>query len=262
MLIGRFEPAPIQGVESPGIGLADEGVALLALFLATWVMARIERRPVLSYGFTDSRMARRFAAGVLVGVLAMSALVASLYASHLLVFDGQLQHGGAIWGYAVLWAVLYLVVALFEEGLFRGYLLYTLARGLNFWWAALIVSVLFGAAHGGNVGETPVGLISTATGGFVLCLSLWLTRSLWWAVGVHTGLGWCESFLYGVSNSGLVSEGRLFVTHPVGAPLLSGGSTGPEGSLYALPMFLLLAGGIWLAWGRMRPGKSGWPARS
>lgn len=260
MLTHRFVPEPAKGVDAPGIGLVHEGVLLLALFLATWVMAKIERRPVFSYGFTDARRVRRFATGVLTGVLVTSVLVAALYVSHLLVFDGQLLHGADIWRYAALWFVLCAVIAVVEEGLFRGYLLYTLARGLNFWWAALILSILFGAAHGGNLGEATVGLISAAVGGLVFCLSLWLTGSLWWAVGVHTGLGWCETYLYGVADSGLMSEGRLFATHPVGAPLFSGGPVGPEGSLYALLVLLLLAGGIWLIWGRMHPGKSGWPA--
>ena len=48
--------------------------------------------------------------------------------------------------------------------------------------------------------------------------------------------------LYGVPDSGLLSDSRLFATHAVGRTWLSGGLTGPEGSLLFLPVALLGAG--------------------
>jgi hypothetical protein len=33
---------------------------------------------------------------------------------------------------------------------------------------------------------------------------------------------------------------HLFATHPVGKPLLSGGATGPEGSIFILPVLSLV----------------------
>lgn len=254
MLVGHFFPHSNKQMESPGIGILSEGVLAVAIFMATWAMAKIEKRPVWSYGLTDGRMARRFFAGFAVGLLSISAMVGALWSSHLLVFDGELLSGAAIWGYAALWAVQTLVVALVEEGLFRGYLLYTLTRGLNFWWAALIMSVLFGAAHGSNPGESPLGLITVVVGGLMLCLSLRLTGSLWWAIGMHNAMNWAEAYLYGVTDSGVVPEGRLLASHPVGSPILSGGTTGPEGSVYAVIVLLAVAGGLWSVWGRDRKG--------
>jgi hypothetical protein len=34
---------------------------------------------------------------------------------------------------------------------------------------------------------------------------------------------------------------RLLATHPVGTPLLSGGTTGPEGSIFIVAMLALIA---------------------
>jgi membrane protease YdiL (CAAX protease family) len=256
-LLGHFFPDQGTHVVSPQI--LTEATLVLALFIATWVMSKIEKRPVLSYGLTDSRMVRRFFFGLAVGLLLISALVGALWTTHLLVFEGRVLSGAAIWKYAALWAALDLLVAFFEEGLFRGYLLYTLTRGLNFWWAALIMSILFGAAHGHNAGESPVGLITVGLGGLVLCLSLWLTGSLWWAIGMHTGMNWAESYLYGVIDSGSVSQGGLLESHPVGAPIWSGGTTGPEGSVYAVIVLLVVAGGLWLVCGRNRAQWSSFP---
>jgi membrane protease YdiL (CAAX protease family) len=246
-------------VVSPDTQIPREAAVVLGLFIATWVMSKIEKRPVLSYGLTDSRMVRRFFFGLAVGLLSISALVGALWTTHLLVFDGRVLSGAAIWKYAALWAALDLLVAFFEEGLFRGYLLYTLKRGLNFWWAALIMSILFGAVHGHNAGESPLGLITAGLGGLVFCLSLWLTGSLWWAIGMHTGMNWAEAYLYGVIDSGSVSQGRLLESHPVGAPIWSGGTTGPEGSVYAIIILLVVAGGLWLVCGRNRAQWSSFP---
>jgi membrane protease YdiL (CAAX protease family) len=256
-LLGHFFPDKHTLVVSTQI--LTEATLLLALFIATWVMSKIEKRPVLSYGLTDSRRLRRFFFGLAVGLLLISALVGALWATHLLVFDGRVLSGAAIWKYAALWAALDLLVAFFEEGLFRGYLLYTLTRGLNFWWAALITSVLFGAAHGFNPVESPVGLITTAVGGLVLCLSLWLTGSLWWAIGMHTGMNWAESYLFGMISSGSESQGGLIASHPIGAPIWSGGTTGPEGSVYTVIVLLIVAGGLWLVCGRNRAQWSSFP---
>ncbi|HEX9139379.1 MAG TPA: type II CAAX endopeptidase family protein [Steroidobacteraceae bacterium] len=251
-LVGHFFPAEDMHVVSPDTQIPREAALVLGLFIATWVMSKIEKRPVLSYGLTDSRMMRRFFFGLAVGLLSISALVGALWTTHLLVFDGRVLSGAAIWKYAALWAALDLLVAFFEEGLFRGYLLHTLTRGLNFWWAALITSVLFGAAHGHNPGESPIGMITAALGGLVLCLSLWLTGSLWWAIGMHTGMNWAESYLYGMISSGSESQGGLIASHPIGAPIWSGGTTGPEGSVYALIVLIVVAGGLWLVCGRNR----------
>ena len=144
-----------------------------------------------------------------------------------------------------------------EEYLTRGYLQYTLTRGLagiyqwafktrhgtalGFWTSAAILSILFGLGHGKNPGESPIGLLSAGLAAMVFCFSLWRTGSLWWAIGFHASWDWAQSFLYGVADSGASFSHHLLATHPVGRSFLSGGTTGPEGSIFALPVLFLLA---------------------
>ncbi len=70
--------------------------------------------------------------------------------------------------------------------------------------------------HTRNVGESPIGLLSVGGGGLVFCLSLWYTKSLWWAVGFNAGWDWGQSYLYGTPNGGLVMKGHLLAEHPAG----------------------------------------------
>jgi len=45
--------------------------------------------------------------------------------------------------------------------------------------------------------------------------------------------------LYGTPDSGLLTQGHLRVSHSAGNRLLSGGATGPEGSLLILPLLIV-----------------------
>lgn len=159
--------------------------------------------------------------------------------------------------YGLLWAAGFGLVALFEEFLTRGFLQYTLARGvagivravaphsrrartIGFWVAAAVFSVgIFVAGHIGNTGENLFGLLGVALAGLTFVTVLYRTGSLWWAIGFHATWDWAQSYLYGVRDSGLAVQGHLLGSHPVGNPLLSGGTTGPEGSLLVVPVLLL-----------------------
>jgi uncharacterized protein len=237
--------------------LLNEGVAFACLALATWLMAKIERRPVSVFGVARQRWLRNFVAGLAWGVALLSLLILVLRATGLLVFDGRLLFGPSALRYAAIWLLGFLLVGLFEENLTRGYLQFTLARGLSgiytwlfrtrhanplgFWTAALILSFAFGFSHTANRGESPIGLLSAGLIGLALCFSLWRTGSLWWAIGFHASWDWAQSFLYGVADSGTMFQNHLFSTHPLGRPILSGGLTGPEGSLFILAIVALAA---------------------
>jgi hypothetical protein len=128
-------------------------------------------------------------------------------------------------------------VALFEELLFRSYALYTLADGIGFWPAAILLSLLFAAAHISNSGEAKVGIVAVAFFGLMLCFSVWRTGSLLWALGFHFMWDYSESFLYGVPDSGFVSPQHLLSAKFYGPTWITGGTVGPEGSWF---IFLVL----------------------
>ena len=250
-------PSPKPGAElSPLFGLFADGVPFLLILLITWIMSKIEHRPNSVYGFGDGRKLSRFFAGLAWGIVCLSLLVVTLRMTGLLVFDGRLLFGSDVLRHGVIWLFVFFLVGSFEEYLTRGYVQYTLTRGLagvyewafktrhskalGFWTAALIFSILFGLGHSSNPGESPIGLLSAGLGGMVFCFSLWRTGSLWWAIGFHTSWDWAQSFLYGVADSGLMVQHHLFATHPVGKPILSGGATGPEGSIFIVGILALI----------------------
>ena len=241
---------------TPTFTIIAELIPFLLTVLATWIMSRIERRSNSVYGLGGPHKLSLFLRGLVWGVVCLSLLVTILWKAGFLAFDARLLFGSAAIHYGLLWLLAFLLVGLLEEYLTRGYLLYTLTRGLagiyrfafntrhsaamGFWTAAILLSILFGLGHGSNPGESPIGLLSAGLASLVFCLSLWRTGSLWWAIGFHAAWDWAQSFLYGVADSGTVTAYRLLSTHPVGKPLLSGGTTGPEGSVFVLLILALI----------------------
>jgi len=248
-LLHLAPPAPGEEI-APRFLFIGECLPLLATIVVTWIMSQIEGRPNSVYGLGGRRAVPNFFAGLAWGVTFLSLLVFTLWKTGLLVIESRLLFGPDALRWGAEWLVGFILVGLFEEYLTRGYLLFTLTRGLagaytwlfktrygkpmGFWTAAVLLSLLFGLGHGSNPGESPIGLLSAGLVSLVFCLSLWRTGSLWWAIGFHAAWDWAQSFLYGVADSGIMVQHHFLATRPVGGPLMSGGSTGPEGSVFVL----------------------------
>jgi membrane protease YdiL (CAAX protease family) len=247
--------APAANPTSQELGAAgSEALTFGFVLLVTWIMSRVEHRRFGEYGLGgNSRRWPQLAQGLISGFAALTLLIAALYLGHWISFNGFLLHGaGAILKNGALWLLAFIFVGFFEEFFFRGYLQFTLARGIGFgaigfFIAAALFNFSFGFVHGSNPGESPIGLFTAGLIGFVFCISLWFTRSLWWAIGFHATWDWGESFFYGTADSGGVSQGRLLDTHPQGKLLLSGGPTGPEGSVLCLVVIVLIAIWVWFS---------------
>ena len=262
---------PMQGGDysAPQV-FCFEAAGILAVVVAMWLLSRLERRNPAVYGLAPNHRWLYFFRGLTWGLALLSLLVYLLHALGLLVFDAKLLPGAAVLRYGMVWLICFCLVAIKEELFSRGYLQFTLTRGLRsvfhwifgpryanalgFWIAASALSYLFGAGHSHNPDESPLGLLAAGLAGFLFCLSLWRTGSLWWAIGFHASWDWAQSFLYGVPDSGLMVRGRLFATHPVGSTWLSGGATGPEGSILFLPVALAGAGIVLLTLPRTHHG--------
>ena len=235
-------PRPRGAALAPSSGvLLAEALEAAAVLLVTWLMSRLEHRPFGSLGWRDGRRLPRFTAGLAAGAAALSTLVGVLWSCHLLVLHGPVIHGTTAWRDGFAWALGFTLVAVFEESLLRGYLLFKLARGIGFLPAAVLLAFSFGAIHGSNPGETPVGLFSAGAAGLLFSLSIWYTGSLWWAIGFHAAWDWSQSFLWGTADSGVLVQGHLFAERAQGPALWSGGVTGPEGSLLIFPLLLAVA---------------------
>ena len=249
----QHAPQPHGELVRVGQVLPAEITATLTVLLVTLLTSRIEGRPFNSFGLADRFWLSRLAWGALAGFAAICGLVGFLWSRHLLILSGLALTPQAAIRYGLLWAVVFLLVALSEEALLRGYLLFTLARGINWFWSSILLSLAFSAIHFHNHGENVFGLTAVFVVGLVDSLSVYYTRSLYWVVGYHAAWDWGESFFWGTADSGRLIEGYFLKEHPAGLAALSGGTAGPEGSLYNFAVLVLSALFIFLWWRRRAP---------
>jgi membrane protease YdiL (CAAX protease family) len=236
------------GVELGGAALTPLGTASLEgtiLFLtsvAALIMARIERRKFGVYGLPVRFAFRKdFWVGTLVGFAAISICLLGIFALHGFQLAGLAIHGQTIITAVAAWSVAFVIVGLAEEFAFRGYLQFTLTTGMGFWPSAVLLSLLFGLAHASNPGESRLGLLSVVFFGLLFSLFLRRTGNLWWAVGFHAGWDWGQTFFYGVPDSGLAAYHNLFNSTFHGPTWLTGGSVGPEASIFTPIVLALVA---------------------
>jgi uncharacterized protein len=231
--------------------LEEFGNFIVAVIPAV-VLAQVEHHQWGSYGLPlRSTLIRRFGMGILWGFIAISLLMVALSGIHCFAFGHIVLHGARIVRFAVFWAVMFLLVGLFEEFLLRGYSQFTLARGIGFWPAALTLSCAFGLVHLRNGGEQWPGILAAAFIGLFFCLTLQRTGNLWFAVGFHTAWDWGETFFYSVPDSGMVAPGHLLSSSLRGPLWLSGGSVGPEGSVLCFVVIAL----VWISFDRVYPAR-------
>jgi membrane protease YdiL (CAAX protease family) len=222
--------------------LLEEFGRLLAALIPAVVLSRVERRPWSVYGLpATGLLGKRLWIGVLWGFAAVSLLMFALSATGAYEFGHLALHAMRIARFAVFWALMFLMVGLFEEFLSRGYAQFTLARAFGFWPAALVLSCGFGLGHLHNAGEQWPGLLAVVWIGLFFCLTLRRTGSLWFAVGFHAAWDWGETFFYSVPDSGIVFPGHLFASSLHGKAWLTGGTVGPEGSVLCFVVIALAA---------------------
>jgi membrane protease YdiL (CAAX protease family) len=211
----------------------QEVIGFVVVFGSALIMARIERRPAGEYGLPASGfLGGKFWLGFTFGIVEICLLIELIRLFGGYSFGSLALQGGAILRWGAFHLLLFLFVGLFEEFLFRGYTLFTLGQGIGFWPAAILLSVGFGAVHLGNPGEGWVGAASVVLVALLFSFSLRRTGNLWYAVGLHASFDWGETYLFSVPNSGIVMQGHLSNSFLHGPQWLSGGTIGPEGSLF------------------------------
>lgn len=228
-LIVRRAPAQTQPL---GVAFGD-GIPFAGVLAATILMARIERRSLADYALPLSEVFdRQFWQGVVWGLVALSVLLGAIHLWHGFDLGSVALSGSGLADYAVLWAIAFLVVGLFEESVMRAYALFTLSDGIRFWPAAGLLSAVFGAVHLGNGGESWVGALAAALIGLFFCFTVRRTGTLWFAVGMHSAWDYAESFIYSVPDSGVMVSGHLLNSSFHGPVWLTGGTVGPEASVF------------------------------
>jgi uncharacterized protein len=216
--------------------IVSDLVDLIIVLIITGVAARLERRRIDSYGLPlNQAFTGLFWNGALLGGLTIVFVGLAMLVTGGMRLQGVALRGAEMITAPVLWLIAMLLVGLTEEYVFRGYALQSLWRGAGFWVAALITTALFAGAHLSKPHENAVDIGMIFVLGVLLCLSVRVTGSLWWAVGWHAAFDFGQFFIIGTRNGGQVPVGRLFDATFPGPAWITGGELGTEASYFMIP---------------------------
>jgi membrane protease YdiL (CAAX protease family) len=265
MLASGFAYTPAsRALQASGASpLLLEPLRFAFLLLVTWLCVRLRREPLSSVGFQlDRRWAREFGVGSLLGLATALFAVALIWSvgGVRLALDPERSVGVLLRGTYV-----FLFVALFEETLFRGFVFQRLVAGTRPWIAQLALGLLFATGHWENPGmegSTMAWATLELFLGAVLLGLAWLrTHSLALPIGIHLGWNWTQGTLLGFGVSGFEHAG-WFRPELLDRPeWISGGAFGPEASVFAVVVDLVLIGLLW-RWKGSRPRTPAVVARS
>jgi len=241
--VNEWFKAQDPNVFTPPVAIFSEAIMLFALLMATAVMALIEKRTYANYYLPMNQfLGKRFWQGVPYGFAMLSLALGLIAALHGFSLGSVALSGAEALKYGGLYGIAFLMVGLFEEFCFRGYMQATLGPAIGFWPAAIMLSILFGAIHLSNGGEAWFGAAMAGSFGVLASFALQRTGNLWFPIGMHAAWDWSETFFYSVPDSGFLAKGHLFNSTFHGPTWLTGGTVGPEGSVFAF--LVLIVGGV------------------
>jgi hypothetical protein len=226
---------------APGQSFLRECADAAAAVLAVIVLAAFTREPISRLGFAMKGAGRYILMGLFTGFVLMAGFFGALSATGGYAFAASSLAPDQILGPAIFAALFALAVAVFEETLFRSFILVQLSRAFSFWPAAAVTAILFGLAHVGNVNEASLGLLVAGLGGLVFAYAFLRSGALWFSIGFHAAMAYSEDFVFGVPDSGNVANSAWLRPTIHGPAWLTGGKVGPEGSVLALALVLTLA---------------------
>jgi uncharacterized protein len=223
--------------ESAGGSLFEKTVAFIAVLVAVLIFGAFEHRTLAQYGLPWRKtFGKDFWAGALWGFGILAANIALMILTGAYSFGKVVLPWGQIVEYGVFWLAADLMVALSEEFAFRGYLQFTLTRGMGFWPAAVVTSIFFGLVHL-DTSAPWQAITNIALLALFLCMALRRTGNLWFGIGSHMAFDWGLSFLYSCSPD---ARGHLSSAALHGSLWFTGGVAGPEGNVFNV--FLVAAG--------------------
>ena len=211
-----------------------EYIMLLVMTLMLFLfMKYIDKQPFFHIGLQTNGRLKEFNYGIAVGFLIMASAYLFLY------FTGEITFEGYILNYEkiLLSIVLFAGISLFEEIIFRGYLLKNLLESFNPLVALFISSILFSLIHGSNPNVTTIGLINIFLAGFFLGVSYVFTKNLWFPVALHFSWNFFQS-MFGFRVSGLDSY-SIIEFSIVENNLLNGGEFGFESSILSIGILII-----------------------
>jgi membrane protease YdiL (CAAX protease family) len=133
--------------------------------------------------------------------------------------------------------ILFILLALGEEIIFRGIIYRITEQSLGTWLALIISAMLFGIGHITNSHADFLGIFSVAVAGIFLGVLYTIRARLWYPLAVHVGWNFFQYF-FGLPISGNDDFEYFMIASREGPAWFVGGDFGIENSVLAIILIL------------------------
>ncbi len=198
-------------------------------FAAVWLFRKIiDRRSFDSLGFSIDKNGIHAGTGFFLGILLLCSGTCILYFTNNLQWTDISFNGNDLF----ISFGLMVIVAFYEEIVFRGYILNNLLESAGKWLALFISAIVFALAHMANPDFSIAGAVNIFLAGLLLGINYIYTKNLWFGIALHFTWNFVQGPVLGYEVSGTQLQSLL--QHQVqGNELITGGKFGFEGSLVA-----------------------------
>ncbi len=217
--------------------IAQEALLLVSALIASLIVLVFRKLPFAGLGLSFKGRGKDLLAGIVFAIV----FYAAGFALNLLL--GGISLAGFSFSPLdlLLFLFFYLVVAVTEEVMFRGFVLgRMLDAGLNKFVALFFSSVLFSLGHLFNPDFAWIPFLNIWLAGMLLGASYIYTRNLCFPIALHWFWNWLQGPVLGFGVSGIHDDNTLFTLQLSDASLINGGTFGFEGS--AICTILIVAG--------------------
>lgn len=227
----------IQQIETPLLAdlIVEFGLCLAVVGALLMAFQLLRKYSFYNVFIVQENSISGFLKGSLIGLCLILVCVGFTMMSGNVVFIPGNISIMAVVGYLVF----FILVAIFEELLFRTFPLLVFAERYHLTIAIFFSSVLFGLAHLGNNGFTWLAMLNITLAGILFSIFTLQKWNISWAIGMHFGWNFTQGTILGYQVSGGKSSGIL-IAKPVGDTYLSGGVFGIEGSVFCTVVLLIV----------------------
>lgn len=225
------------GEMNTSISLMFSTVSMLIAPILTYMI--FEKRDKWSLGIQQPDAMKSLMQGLAVGILLISVSFLAIWLFNGLYIN-TIQYDLETLKAVVVSLGLFILVALSEELLFRGYIQGLLRNHYGANIAIIHSSILFALLHMMNPGilSTPFTLINIFLVGVFFAVTREITGGIWLAIGFHLTWNFFQGNIFGFAVSGTDSKTIISITSQ-GNSFISGGDFGAEGSIIATVILLI-----------------------
>lgn len=202
---------------------------ILSLFLSIFLMTKISKLKTEQLGLTKDDIIISYLKGALFGILQIFSVFFIIFGLKAI----DVYYVGNISILILIKVFIFFVFqGLFEEILFRGYLIPFFSKVIGIKFTIILLSFLFTCIHLFNPNLNVVGVVNVFLAGVTFSLIYYYTGNLWLVGAMHTLWNFILGFIVGSQVSGIITFNSIFFSIPVeNKDLISGGKFGFEASI-------------------------------